>query len=49
MNARAKKIREKDMIPFKECERREKKDKITIKILVLESSESKYLSVKYNE
>ena len=49
LNVRAKKRREKDMIPVKECERNEKKDKATIKNLVLESLESRFFIMKYNE
>ena len=49
LKARASRRRPKDMIPVKECERKEKKDEVTIKYLALESSRFKYLSIKYNE
>ena len=49
LNARARSRRENDMIPVKLCERREKKEKANIKNLVLESLESKFFSIKYNE
>jgi nitrogenase subunit NifH len=49
LNARAKSRRDKDMMPVKLCERREKKEKANIKNVVLESLESKFFSIKYNE
>ena len=49
MNARAKRRRENDMMPVKLCERREKKEKASIRNVVLESLESKFFNIKYNE
>ena len=49
LNARAKSRRESDMIPVKLCERREKKEKVNIRNVVLELLESKFFSMKYNE
>jgi hypothetical protein len=49
LNARANNRRERDIIPVKLCERKEKKEKANIKNVVLESSKSKFFSIKYNE
>ena len=49
LNARAKSRRERDMIPVKLCERREKKEKANIRNVVLGLLESKFFSIKYNE
>lgn len=49
LNARDKKRSENDMMPVKLCERKEKKEKVNIKNLVLESLESRFFTMKYNE
>jgi len=49
LNAMAKSRREKDMIPVRKCERKEKKEKVTIQYAVLESLDVRCFSMKYNE
>jgi hypothetical protein len=49
LKATVRKRREKDMTPARKCERKEKREKITIQYAVLESLDDKCFSIKYNE
>jgi len=49
LKATVKMRREKDMIPVRKCERKEKKEKVTIQYTVLESLDAKCFNMKYNE